>query len=378
MKSLYHNMVRFEAAPRAKAFTLVEMLLVILIMSSLSLVAVEFVENEDDQLRYELTQDKLVAIQEAIITSTTSDRMNRSTLSGYAVDNGLLPQSLSNLLIKPIDYDTYSALHPVYDSSPDATTGLNNEPGVSLTEASETLFKGYRASGYLPMRPGNDVAYYDGWGNIAGLPNFGWMINSSTDAISVTSLGRDNLDNNPEASGYDTDLQKTILSDAWQADIEGWQVTIVNRSGTDLAIDDTGSGECIRISLLVYINDNDATTAYNWRRLTTECLSGNAGILSDGSCLDGDGDSLVQEVTCPQSKTVTFPATGTFQTSTRVPVGDHLLVLLIDDNATPHDGSSGETFCLDNTNCTSGSRVTRRVRFEPRSLLPLVNMEIGQ
>ncbi|MCH2172870.1 hypothetical protein MK489_19005 [Myxococcota bacterium] len=345
-------------------------------MSTMALMAVDFVENEDDQFRFELTREKLESLEKSIVFYERSPLPGHSLLSGFVIDNGKLPSSIQDLLIQPTAYDPYALRTPLFDSSPVLATGINNDAGVPLSEAAEGLYKGYRSSGYLSTPPGSSTAYYDGWANLGSPPNYGWSVSGIPLEFTVTSLGKDNLDNNPDITGYNGDLGLTVKASDWQADIAGWQVAITNYSGVDLAIDDTGSGACLRISILVYVNDSDLANNFNWKRLTSECVPGNLSTLADGSCIDGDGDGEVDGVSCSDVQVVTFPPTGGFQPTTDIPVGEHLLVLVVDDNSSPHDGSAGETPCLGSGDCSSGNRTTSRVRFFPHVLLPNLTMEI--
>ena len=360
---------------RILAFTLVELLLVVFIMSSVALMAVTVVDSSNDQERFELTRRQLESLGQSVIyripSSSGIDRVG-----GFSVDNGKIPDSIEDLLAKPAGYDDYGAISPVFDASPDPGTGINNDSNYSLDAVGEKLMKGYRAGGYLSAPPSTDGGYYDGWGNVDAPPNFGWIFSNSGNTMSIASLGRDGVDNNPEEDGYDRDLSLELLPDHWMVDLQSWSVIARNSSGNDLAVAAGAGSGCVRVSLLVYVNDDDDTNAFNWKRLTSTCIPGNSAVASDGSCLDGDADGLVQGVSCPSSATVSFPASGGFQPSTLVPSGEHLLVLVNDDNSNPHDGSAGEEPCLGNTDCASGSRHTKRVLLLSRDMRTDVELEI--
>lgn len=359
-----------------RGFTIVELLLVLFILSTISLMAIEFVDNEEDQVRYDQTREKLAVIARAVLATSPGSPARAALPSGFVVDNGLLPTTLQALITAPTDFDSFANQSPIFDSSPDAITGINDDAGVAMSDPEERLLKGYRTAGYLAAPPGTTQAYYDGWGNVDSAPNYGWLISGPPSSFTATSLGRDYVDNSPESTDYDADLSVTVAIDAWQSDVAGWQVDVTNRSGVDLAIDEGGAGSCARVSLLVYVNDADAVNAFNWKRLTSGCLPGNFATASDGSCLDGDGDGQVGGDVCDQTATVTFPAAGSFQPSTLIPTGEHLLVFIIDDDNLPHNGSAGEQPCQGSASCTSGSRTTSRVRFLPRGLRPAAALEL--
>jgi prepilin-type N-terminal cleavage/methylation domain-containing protein len=359
-----------------RGFTIVELLLVLFILSTISLMAIEFVDNEEDQVRYDQTRDQLAVIERAVLVTSPGTAGRAALPAGFVVDNGLLPNSIQALITAPNDFDAFANQSPIFDSSPDATTGINDDAGVAMSDPEERILKGYRAAGYLTAPPGTTQAYYDGWGNVDSAPNYGWLISGPPSSFTATSLGRDNVDNSPESTDYDADLSVTVANDAWQSDVAGWQVDVTNRSGVDLAIDESGTGACARVTLLVYINDTDAVNPFNWKRLTSGCVPGNLATASDGSCLDGDGDGQVGGVVCDQTATVTFPAAGSFQPSTLIPTGEHLIVLIVDDDNVPHNGSAGEQPCEGSASCTSGSRTTGRVRFLPTGLRPAPALEL--
>ncbi len=350
-------------------FSLLEMMLVVLILSTLAFSAIDIVDNKDNQVRFEDTRRRLDLIRRAVIGETGAVYNGQRLLSGYAADNGLLPknddptkddQGILALLSKPSNYDSYSLKSPIFDPKP-AATGINDGPApteVVLSEPEEKLFKGYRSGSYLTPPPSSAApAFYDGW-NAGASPNFGWnwTVTGTPEILTVTSLG---ADGGVGGTGiYDADIGITVTDDDWRVDVDGWAVTVQNKSTFDLAVSAPG---CVRASLLVYLNSNDATdpNPFSWKRLTSECIP---GALAAGSNVD-----------------VLFPAAGGFQPSTRIPAGEHLLVLVVDKDPTPHNGSPGETPCKDGVvagpppkiDCeTTGNRITTKVTFFPRVALP--------
>ncbi len=328
-------------------FTLLEMVLVVFIMSGLSLMAVSFIDNEDSQYRYEETRDKLLQIRKAVLGNDQLLNNGQFLQSGYVVDNGLLPASVQDLIALPTDYDVFTLHAPIFDAEPDSGTGINDDAGVVLNNSAD---------------PGS-TEFYDGWGN-------GFLATPATNTIKFESRG---LSNAIGGIDYKEDVSVTI-EENWLVNIEGWPLSVVNKSGADLTIA-AGTGEqCARVSLLVFINDADQVNAYNWKRLTSNCIAGNASLTADGSCLDGDGDGLVATVACAQSATVTFAA-DTFQPPMLIPNGEHIAVLVIDDD-TPHNGSTAEAMCLGSADCSTGERTSQRIRFVPNTLRPVAELVI--
>jgi len=339
-------------------FTLLEMVLVVFIMGTLAAVSLSFIENENHQQRFEDTRKRLMSINRAVVGEGVAQYGGESQLSGYAVDNGVLPGSIDNVLNKPTDYDDYALQDPVFDPNPDATTGLNNGGGTALNGTGEQLFKGFRR-GYLAVPPTTTgSAYRDGWGRD--------FIVTTGPPLVVTSMGADGVDNNPEVAGLSSDISTAVADADWQVDIASWQVTLTNSTGVDIDTFTSGT-EGMRLSLLVYENDGDAINAYNWRRFTTNELI---------DCLDGDGDGLVGASVCTSFSTLTFPVGGYpgGTLDTKISQGRHLLVLIEDDNTT-HDGV-GEIPC-GTARCKSTiPRTTYQVILHARTVLPQINVVI--
>ena len=99
-----------RAIPPETGFTLLELLLVVTILSSLALATVSFVENEDNQLRFEDTRARLERIRSAVLGPEYPDGR---TLSGYAVDNGKLPESIKDLLERPTNLVDFGPQNPI-------------------------------------------------------------------------------------------------------------------------------------------------------------------------------------------------------------------------------------------------------------------------
>lgn len=359
-------------------FTLLEMLLVVFVLSTLSFMAVQYTQTRDSKIRFDDTIDRLERIESAVVdfAGTPSE-----VLGGYSVDNGRLPEDLMALLRAPALASGYGAKAPLFDASPDTISGLNSGATVALDGPSERLMKGYRGA-YLGTSQRAELngervpAYFDGWGNLGAPPNYGWVVQGGGDGLIVTSLGLDGSDNSPEVDGYDYDQSLEISENDWSVDIDGWLVTVRNRSGVDMNVNGLAGG-CVRVSLLSFRQDLAGAPGSEWKRNTSGCISGPATSPSIGSCLDGNGDGLAAGLDCASEKQVFFDASAAFQPGTRIPAGEQILVLVVDDNEVAHDGSPGEQPCLGAGDCTVGDRNSRRLRFVPRYVLPDVVMDVG-
>lgn len=339
--------------PRAAGFTLIEMLVVVTLLSATALMAFALTAGRDGQTRFEDTHRRLAAIIDAVRGPAGAVWNGEMRLSGFVADNGRLPASVRELsdrdalvdgdeLIDPAEPAAATAAGklqgfrlrtPRFDPQPDAQ-GWNDGGEIALDATDEKLWKGLRR--YLESRLGSAV-YRDPWGNVSALAaqdalHYGWQLAlpaSAADSWRITSLGADN------ASGgsidFDGDIARAVTADDWGVDVAGWSIRIVNRSGVALA-DLLPPGGQLSAALLVYENRAGGS---RWRRYTTSGLPDLA-----------DGDSA----------TLTFPPggyPGGAIDTTRVPQGEHLLVLLSDPDAVAHNGN-------DTPWLSAGARLTRK------------------
>jgi prepilin-type N-terminal cleavage/methylation domain-containing protein len=317
-----------------RGMTLLEMVVVIFILSAIAMGAVAFTGNADDQFRYEETRTRLGEIRRAIVGERDAVYAGSARLSGFVVENGLLPADIQGLYIKPTGYDDFGAQSPLFDPVP-AANGINNGDEVTLGAANEILLKGYLPALRLPTGGGG---YFDGWGNRGPAPNDGWSVAADSAHFQSTSLGADGA---AGGSDYAQDMPDDVVQEDWTQTLAGWTVTLTNRSGADIT-----TPSALRVSLLVYVNDADAVNPFNWWRITSDPIPG--GTFSDGA-----------------SVTATFPTSGT-----RVPIGEHLLVAVNDPDGASH--TSDDTPFLN----ADGTRVTGHAAFFPGTTRPVVELTI--
>lgn len=319
-----------------RGLTLLSMIVTLFILSAIALSAVSFTGNADDQLRYEDTRTRLGEIRRAITGERNAVYGGAMRLSGFVVENGLLPVTLQNLLQKTVGFDDFGNKTPIFDPIPDSVTGINdgNAGGaeIPLDAPSEILLKGYRP--YL-HRPVGGTGYFDGWGNRGPVPNDGWLISTSTAHFQSESLGSDGM---VGGSNYAQDMPDNVIQNDWGHTLDGWEVTLTNQSGADIT-------PPLRVSLLVYMNDADSATSFNWRRITSNAIT---GVIPNGA-----------------SVTATFATTTP---ATFIPTGEHLLIVVRDPDGNPHTG--------DDTPYLNGgtSRASERVLFFPMTTRPVVGV----
>jgi hypothetical protein len=147
----------------------------------------------------------------------------------------------------------------------------------------------------------------------------------------------------------DISMSEPVLEDDWMVDVHSGMVNIVNQSGTPI---DFGTAS-LRVSLLVFVNNKDhgdkTMVDYGigmWRRITTDIVSN-----------DDDDDDKGSAI---------FPVTA------KIPIGEHLLVLVSDPDGTSHNGDDA----LYELTPLSGKYVTARVRFFPRGNVPKMKLVI--
>lgn len=326
-----------------RGFTLLEMLLVVFIMSAMALTTTAFVDNQDDQFRYEDTRRRLASIRRAIVGDPTAVHAGQAVLSGYAVDNGVLPGALLSMkgVVPPTGFLAGGQHAPVFDANPNGADGLNNGGGETLLNAAgEQLEKGWVA-GRLQTAPGSAGEFRDGWGTkasngvaspilVASNDGWQWIADATGSTLSVTSLGRDRKDasSGGGTDAYDADMDATLGLNDWTVPLSSISVRV--KAAADFP--GPSAPPYLRVSLLVF--RNDASTA-RWRRYTT---TSNAV-----TCMDGTRDGLVNGSPCALTETqLTFaPHSGyTAPWDTRVPIGRHLLVLVKDENTSIHDGET--------------------------------------
>ncbi len=329
-----------------RGLTLLEMIVVLFILSVIALSTVAFTENADGQFRYEETRTRLLEIRHAITGESRNVYAGSVRLSGYVVENGLLPSTLQNLLQKPPDFDDFGVQSPRFDPDPDPATGINNGGAgeVPLSGAGEILMKGHASHLHLPVGGGG---YFDGWGNRGSTPtgpNYGWSVTTDATHFKSESLGADGV---AGGGGYAQEMSDDVVQNDWTQALNGWQVVLTNRSGGNISVT---LPEVLRVSLLVYVNDADAVNAYNWRRITSDPIPVAGGIIPEG-----------------ESVTATFPDTTP---DTRIPIGEHLLVVIRDLDGVPHTIDDAPYL---NTDL---SRATGRVAFFSMTTRPVVEMTL--
>jgi len=352
-----------------QGFSLLELLVVIMILSTIAWMSLGNVSNNMNQVRFEDTLQRLKALRGAVIGRCNSPADN-VFLSGFVVDNGRLPENIKALVERPPGYDVFNGFSPLFDPIPDED-GINDGGEITLNQAPQLLMKGHR--NYY-VTGSSDGMYRDGWGTSItsgtasidcpsfsssgtsegsdlDADNHGWCVTHSANGLFIDSYGLDGQEGELTGDLYEQDvsLAEPILENDWQTNLSGASVKIINQSGTDMDL--TASETNLRVSLLIYINDVDSADNFNWLRVTTD--------MADNTCLDGDGDGLCNGDPAFNDTTATFPLNTSL-----IPIGEHLLVLVSDPDGLVN--TSDDAPFIDG----SGSYVTSKIKFFSRAGVP--------
>jgi len=164
-------------------FTLLELLLVVAILSSLALAATTFVDNADNQERFEVTRSRLEQIRFAVVGDSRRTANGQAELSGFVADMGRLPNNLEELLSRPNDCD------PDMNGIQTCAWSFGETGGI---------WRGWRGP-YLDTLTGRDGSrkFLDGWGNVWGR----FEISANRELV-VQSKGADGVGNPSVTAQY--------------------------------------------------------------------------------------------------------------------------------------------------------------------------------
>jgi prepilin-type N-terminal cleavage/methylation domain-containing protein len=174
-------------------FTLVELLLVILVLSSLALATTFLVDGLNEQTRFDDTKTRLQLIRQAIVGDTSRTLNGQPDMRGFVADMGRLPVSIEELV-------SGDGLEP---------WGLSSVQVGAISPVTVELYGGWRGP-YLEAFPESDTGrrvFRDGWGNadVSGVEaNFGWdFVAADLSGVAVSSYGADGIS---DISGGSTEV----------------------------------------------------------------------------------------------------------------------------------------------------------------------------
>ena len=155
-------------------FTLLELIVTIAVLGVVTSLATDFIVNESNQKRFDLTKKRVEDIRYAIVGDDSRSLNSQVAISGFVTDMGELPKELRQLLVESYCDD------PVYFTSVACTvTGSStwvvqsNWRGPYLRPTGTETFTGIT---------GDVSVYRDAWGTRNSvqdedLRNFGWDFN---------------------------------------------------------------------------------------------------------------------------------------------------------------------------------------------------------
>ncbi len=341
-----------------RGLTLLEMLLVVFILSAVALGAVSLTDKVDSQGRFDDTSRRLNLLRDAIVGPRQFTSAGQRINSGFVNDLGTLPASVSRLTLTLNDAQTtiprFQAYAPLFFDptvdSPGTAYGPYGWDATTNTDAvavsGTILYKGYRGpylaldagvTSYLESTTLNMVTLFrDGWGTHGVTDdtlNFGWLWTAPSatsvapyiSPLQITSLGADGVVTSaPTLNVLDNDVNVSISADDWS--IPSLTLTVRNTLGEQTNIN---------AALLVF-------TPSGWRRFQS-----TAQTIAEG--------------------TATTPTTATFTlvgetTSDRIPLGQHWLLLFVDDGNTQPSASDAPLL-----NSTTTQVIGRTIDVYPRA-----------
>ncbi len=360
-----------QSAIRQAGFTLLELLLVVAILSSLALAATTFVDNADDQRRFEETRNRLANIRRAIIGYPNLSAGGEAVIGGFVADMGRLPRNLNELFVSGYCSNPAYISKSVCESNSGTWTedSAFNVMGacsnVTKTTKSDCetdspdniwieLGTGWRGPYLHAMPESGGMIYRDGWGNGGNAPgaDFGWRVavtdidddatpDDFDNTLSVQSMGSDGA---PGGGSYAADypVSTAVLVERGDHNVDltgGIRVRFQNPAdGSGTALPLSATTVCLRI----YYASNGAIAS----------VASNPESLASGFVADGASKEV----------TFTFPSTG----RQWIPWGMRAVGIF------KHSGSSGSCQNQNEAYPSAAIGPARTIALLPRTTLPMI------
>jgi type II secretory pathway pseudopilin PulG len=199
--------------------TLLEMLIVIALLASLSGVVISLVDNLDTRSRHAETVERLAAVRSAVLGPDAIASDGSFLTGGYLQDVGWLPAAAGDLV----------------DDPPDAVASRR----YSATWRTWHGWGGPYATA-PPMRTNDtEPTLYDAWGaEFVGWPDATpWAKPLVSGDFAIQSLGADAQPGgtDPADDDWPRPAQPLVPETDWVTDLTAWSIRIVNETSTDFS-----------------------------------------------------------------------------------------------------------------------------------------------
>ena len=286
-------------------FTLLELVLVLFILAILTTTGLTFIENEDGQLRFDESLNKLDLIADALLKERV--HKNSTVYAGFVSDNGRVPDDTDLSPLTSNDTGWSQSGSDEWISYGEITPYYFNIDGVGVIQQLDdtdnpefNLYKGFRGP-YLVAGIDSNNNFFDGWGNSYSLfastfsSQFDYTFQRSSSTIPSTFNG--------------SDITKSLSENEWTITPSALNITINNN---------TASNDNVNLAVVVFLNSSVSVVNEEDRWVTFHF----------------DANQTVTAGNSFSSSSATWEINGNSLTSSdRIPVGEHL-VLLIDGDIT--------------------------------------------
>lgn len=188
-RSRFKNANRVSFLGDRRGFTLIEILMVIIIVSTLAVVSISTFDSGIEESRFDETVSELEAIRQALIGDPDATQANVRMSFGFSGDIGALPSNAQGL------------------------SAIITNPG----------FPAWNVNSAIRFGLGWNGPYISGGGTVASLTTDAWgrsyIYNGATNPATVTSLGADGV---AGGTSFDQDITVQIPASAVAATIHGF------------------------------------------------------------------------------------------------------------------------------------------------------------
>ncbi|WP_435794298.1 type II secretion system protein [Neptuniibacter pectenicola] len=209
---------------KQQGFTLLELVLVMLIIGLIASTPLAFIDNQDNQLRYDETVAKMKLIKRAVYNQSTYQ--NQPLLSGFVVDNGVLPptsgtssQDASELfpLIAKQDINGDPSIVSNWKDKRMISPYITIVTGAPDEQSDYKQLKGYQG-GYLSDGLDSNREFRDGWG-------LGFEVGSTASGSYYFAFKGDD---GAHPSPYNIVVSGAVESLDWQVPLNQLDITLIN------------------------------------------------------------------------------------------------------------------------------------------------------